>query len=154
VYFGHNHYVGAEALSYGAVPCNDRGEPYQIQYTTFHRPEFKCSRDVVLLKRISDRWRSTNQVTEYEVLLKTLQQARIQQIWQPCYRYSYHWDGGPHVQELCNPRILGWTLDVGLFTSIHDTLNRQTYQSAENSSYLLVYIRLVVAFAPRTRKRF
>jgi hypothetical protein len=55
-------------------------------------------------------------ITPYHVMLKTLQQARIEGIWQPCTIYAYKWDDKLYITDRASRDDLGLVLDVGIFT--------------------------------------
>jgi len=67
------------------------------------------------LERISGKFYG-KEVTQYLVMLKTLQQARMERIWEPCFAYVYKWSDTTFATPCAGRTTLRSTLDVGVMT--------------------------------------
>src|SRR5262245_35743372 len=67
----------------------------------------------------SDSWKM-GAITEFHVMLKTLQQARVQGIWEPCLAYYYKWGNEVYISPRGSPIDMRWALDVGVYTIAED----------------------------------
>jgi hypothetical protein len=108
VFLTHNHFPRPyrKGVYNGLLPCDNKGKNAKSGLT---------EREQVELDRISEKCYG-KEVTHYRVMLKTLQQARMEGIWEPCFAYAYKW-GDTTFATLCAGRtMLRSTLDVGLMT--------------------------------------
>ena len=67
----------------------------------------------IQLDPISDK-NSWDTRTEYFIMLKTLQQARMEKIWQPYGAYLYKWADQLYAEPVTYKRRLRSSLDVGI----------------------------------------
>lgn len=68
--------------------------------------------EAILLDLISNA--IYRKITPYHVMLKTLQQARFEGIWQPCTAYAYRWGEKIYVTDRASRDDLGLVLDLGV----------------------------------------
>lgn len=77
------------------------------------KPWYSCD-DAIRLQSASEPWIEGN-VTAHHIMLKTLQQARMEGIWKPCLSYTYRWGDQLWTTDRGSRRNLGITIDVGIF---------------------------------------
>ena len=88
-------------------------------------------RGQIELDRISEKHYG-KEVTPYLVMLKTLQQARMEGIWEPCFAYVYKWGDTTFATPCAGRTTLRSTLDVGgmiISPSNSVIVNRQKFVS-------------------------
>ena len=115
VFLTHNHFPGEKKQGrlQGILPVYKNGRPVQLS------PEVidDCGHpdEVIRLDPISDPWYSKG-ITAYLVMLKTLQQARMEGIWKPALSYVYKWGDTVYMTDRGSRTNMSHALDVGVFT--------------------------------------
>jgi hypothetical protein len=125
VYLSHNHFSGekVEGRVRGILPCDRHGAPNVLSPRPLHELSF---RDAITLTAISESWRMREEVTEFQVMLKSLQQARMQGVWEPCLKYLYKWGDSYVAVARGSDTNMYNTLDVGAYTfSGQSSFNRE-----------------------------
>jgi hypothetical protein len=90
VFLTHNHFTGEKLEGHfqGLLPTYEDGRPVQLSSSAtygHYNPSI-----FIQLDPISEIWKF-KEITAYHVLLKTLQQARLEGIWKPAFSYLYRW---------------------------------------------------------------
>lgn len=129
VFLTHNHFPGEKKQGrlQGILPVYKNGRPVELS------PEVidACGHpdEVIRLDPISDPWYSKG-ITAYLVMLKTLQQARMEGIWKPAMSYLYKWGDTVYMTDRGSRTNMGHALDVGVLAlaEFQDRqLNRKKY---------------------------
>jgi hypothetical protein len=68
------------------------------------------------LTPLTEKW-NRNEITDYIIMLKTLQQARMEGIWKPCLQYRIKWNGESYVIHRSSKENMNGPLDVGVLMS-------------------------------------
>ena len=115
VFLTHNHFPRPKrrGLYYGSLPS----------YTQGHFTSQLTPPGQIALDRISEKY-NQKENTQYLVMLKTLQQARMAGIWQPCFAYAYKWGDTTFATPCAERTMMRSTLDIGAMTvSPKNTVN-------------------------------
>lgn len=118
VYLTHNHIPGelSTGPALGFPPIFKNGNQLQLIARRQHEMPLDEIQEGVPLEMISNRW-TKRQSTEYLVMLKTLQQARMEGIWIPSVKYFYNWNGRITCALRGTPGDLGNILDIGFLSA-------------------------------------
>lgn len=127
VFLTHNHFPGRKKQGQfrGILPVNGNGEILKLSPTAIDGR----NKDAFALNVISEPWVKQDN-TGYTVMLKTLQQARMEGIWKPCLEYLYRWGSRLYCTDRGSETDMALPLDVGVFNISSQTqkpLGRQRY---------------------------
>lgn len=125
VFLTHNHFPGEKVPGgyQGISPFLPNGKPVRLTPESIDAYGGRS----INLDPISDSW--SRDTSAYHVMLKTLQQARMEGIWIPALEYFYKWGDEIFRTERGSRRAMGHISDIGIFTlSPHlAKSNRQRY---------------------------
>jgi len=108
VYFTHNHGLKRPHSVFGQTPVNKLGDDLILDPTSFRNTS------LVLLTASRDKW-SREKMTTSQVMLKTLQQARVDRIWKPA---RFHLCLTNHEGQI-KPSLSVITLEKHLDVCVH-----------------------------------
>lgn len=131
VFLTHNHFPGRKKHGQfrGTLPVNGNREPFKLSPTAINAGDA----DTFELNVITDPWVQHDN-TGYTVMLKTLQQARMEGIWKPCLEYLYRWGKRLYCTDRGSETDMALPLDVGVFdvsSQTQKSLGRQRYSRNE-----------------------
>ena len=123
MFLTHNHFPRPyrKGVYTGLLPHHAKGNSKSLL----------TGRGQIELDRISEK-HYEKEVTQYLVMLKTLQQARMERIWEPCFAYVYKWGDTTFATPCAGRTALRGTLDIGVMTvspSNPVNVNRQKFVS-------------------------
>lgn len=116
VYLTYNHFPGAivDDEFYGVLPATSDGKPVVLKSWMKDTLREHYGLEAIPLEPVSNAVYQ-KKITPYHVMLKTLQQARFEGIWQPCTAYAYRWGDKIYITDRASQDDLGLVFDVGLF---------------------------------------
>jgi hypothetical protein len=103
VFLTHNHFPAERSQCRGLLPVNRIGTETQVSISCLPDYEFTPA---------TEKW--SRERTHYQVMLKTLQQARVERVWQPALDYTYNWAGQMYLCSRSSKKSMIGPLDVGV----------------------------------------
>jgi hypothetical protein len=140
VFLTHNHFPGRKKQGQfrGILPVNENGQIFKLSPMAIDAR----NKDAFELDVISEPWVKSDD-TGYTVMLKTLQQARLEGIWKPCLEYLYRWGNRLYCTDRGSETDMGIPLDVGVFT-----ISSQTQRSLGRQRYGGTELMLIIDYFP------
>jgi hypothetical protein len=127
----------AEGEFYGVLPTTSDGKPTVLKSWMTDTLREHHGLEAIRLDPISNAI-YRRKITPYHVMLKTLQQARFEGIWQPCTTYAYRWGDKIYITDRASQDDLGLVFDVGVFNISPQNNFRFTRERYVSSLWLLM----------------